>query len=281
MSNEGRSGSIDSPIPSFELKINADLQGFEAVEVTSVDESLPYKPPLEVAVTLADGTVAEVAASTPYAVFVDKDGGRLEVSIASAGHVKELHVDGKDAGSVFDVSTIDELLVIVQEHLPEGIAESDGVSAFSVETSRPMGEEGVGGLDVLLSAGLVSSEEVEEIAANTEVIIKLNLEGSDEDKNRFVAEYNAQHEGSKIKLQQVRSGVIVLAADVPKQPTTELFMVFGPTGEENTKTMYTMAPGRFMPKMPNPSEHTVDGAVDENTFKESTDAWLSTAMLVG
>lgn len=266
--------------PNFELQINPDLQGFQSIRVTEVDDSLPYRPAKLVEVTKADGTVTEADANTPYAVFSDNSGGELTVSAAAAGHIDELHVKGTEPGSKFDVGSLDELMGIVSENLPSDIAQAEGVSALSVETGRSMGEEGVAGLDELLGKGLIAPEDIDGLAASRDQISQLNLEGSPEDKDAFVTQFNETHAEGKIKLQLVRGSVIVPTADVPKQPTTKLFMVFGPG--KTGKTMYTMAPGRFMPKMPNAAEHTSpDGVVNEATFKESSEAWLNTVMLTG
>ena len=58
-------------------------------------------------------------------------------------------------------------------------------------------------------------------------------------------------------------------------------MVFVPT-EENKKNLYTMAPGRKMPMHPNPKEHIgIDGEVNEQSFRQSSQAWVNTVMLIG
>ncbi len=277
---EGKAGSIDIPAPTFELQINPDLQGFQDIQVTAVDESLPYKPATRVEVTLANGDKTEIDADTSYAILRDAQGGELSVSAAAAGHVHELHIAGAEPSSQFEVASMDELLGIVAEHLPEDVTQTDGVSALSVETGRSMGNEGVAGLEELLEKGLISAEDIDSLAASKGNISKLNLEGSPKDKVAFVDAYNTQNVSSKIKLQLVRGTVIVPTADAPKQPTTELFMVFGPG--KNGKTMYTMAPGRYMPQMPNAAEHTsAEGVVNHGSFQESSDAWLNTVMLTG
>ena len=272
--------TTDIDRPDFKLQINPDLQGFQSISVTDVDDSLPYRPAKLVEVTKADGMVTEADANTPYAVFSDSNGDEITISIAAAGHIDELHVKGAEPGSKFGVDSLDELMGIVSENLPSDIAQSEGVSAFSVETGKPMGEEGVAGLEELLEKGLISPEDIEGLAASREQISQLNLEGSSEEKDAFVAHFNETYVNSKIKLQLVRGGVIVPAADRPKQPTTKLFMVFGPG--KTGKTMYTMAPGRLMPKMPKVTEHTSpDGVVNVQSFEESSIAWLNTVMLTG
>lgn len=271
--------TIDQLMPCYALHVNPELQGFISIRIVSVDETSPYKPPKTVEVTSSSGKF-EIDANTVYAVFRDGNGGALNVSASAAGHIDRLHIKATEPGSQFDVDSIDELLGIVREHLPVDIAQVEGVSAFAVETGRAMGSEGVAGLDELLEKGLISTTDVDILAASKDIIIKLNLEGSLDDKASFVKQFNETHEDSMIKLQLVRGNVIVPSTDAPKQPTTKLFMVFGPG--KNGKTMYTIAPGRYMPKMPNVSEHiSSDGIINNSTFEESSKAWLNTVMLTG
>lgn len=275
---EAKSGSIDVTKSQFEVEINPDLQGFQEIVVTSVDESLPYKPPKTVEVTFSNGDKAEMDAATTYASLIDEQGAELTVSAAAAGHIHELHISGTESGSQFDVESLDELLRIVAEHIPEEVAQTPGVSAFSVETGRAMGNEGVSSLEELLEKGLIEEADVDNLAEASNQISELNKTGTVEAKKEFVESYNDQHAESKIKLELIRGGIIIPKADAPKQPTTELFMVFGQG--QTGKTMYTMAPGRDMPKMPNPKEHLKpDGSIDEASFKASSEAWLSTVML--
>jgi len=280
VANEVPMNVLEGVPANYDGELNLEFVEFNRMKGTEVDESLPYKPPLKVSVAMEDGSTVETDASTPYVVFEDYLGGRLDISLAVAGHIKDLHIDGNEAGSVFNVSSLRELMDVVGANLPTGVAGEAGVSAFSVETGRAMGEEGVGALSELLDKGLVAAEDIDSLSLSGAEIARLNLEGTPEDRATFVEAYNVQHPNSKIILQQIRGGIIIPAAKVPKQPTTELFMVFGPTGDK-TKTMYTMAPGRVMPRMPNPSEHIQDGVVNAETFKESSDAWLNTVMLIG
>ena len=271
--------TIDRVMPYYVLHINPELQGFTSISIVSVDETSPYKPPKTVEVTSNSGTF-EIDADTVYAVFRDGNGGELTVSATAVEHIDRLHIKANEPGSQFDVESIDELLRIVSEHLPAGIARVVGVSAFAVETGRAMGSEGVAGLGELLEKGLVSTTDIDMLAASKDIIIKLNLEGSPDEKISFVKQFNETHDDSIIKLQLVRGNVIVPTVDVPKQHTTKLFMVFGPGN--NGKTMYTIAPGRYMPKMPNVSEHTSpEGIINISTFNESSEAWLNAVMLTG
>ena len=102
-----------------------------------------------------------------------------------------------------------------------------------------------------------------------------------EENGVFVESFRAAHPEHKIQFQLVRGTVIVPTVDSPKRPTTKLFMAMGP-GVDEKMTMYTIAPGRDMPRHPNPGQHTdKEGKVNEETFKQSSDAWFDTVMLTG
>lgn len=261
----------------YELTSVPEYLGFNKVEVTAVDDTKPWKPAMKVKVEKADGEVVEIDATTPFFIFKNQEGKELTVSAATAGHVDSLHIKGTDAGSLFDEPSIQALMQDAAKKIPAEVASAPGVSAFDVEMGKSMGKEGIASLQELKESGVLSSEDVNSITALKGTVIDLNRSGSKEQKEAFVA----QHSGGKVKFQLIRGDVLVPVVDTPKRPTTKLFMVFGPTAEPNRKTMYTAAPGRNMPRHPNPGQHTKDGVVDEATFKESANAWFDTVMLVG
>ena len=125
---------------------------------------------------------------------------------------------------------------------------------------------------------VLTREDVQKALALKEEVARLNFVGTKKEKETFVK----NHSDGKIQFQLIRGDVLISVVDSPKRPTTKLFIVFGPAEGDNRKTMYTVAPGRNMPKHPNPKQHmNNDGLFDEKTFKESTDAWFNTVMLIG
>ncbi len=266
---------------NFELEIpNPSLLDFQSIEVIAVDESLPYRPAKTVEVTYLDGSKEVADASMPALVLKDQAGNKLSVSIAAVGHIDALHFNDNEPGSRFDYPGVTDLFTDIASLLPPEIAEhQDESSAFSVDTGKHMGVEGVATMQELIEEGVLSEIDVSDVKAFKDGIAELNLHGNEAEKKQFIEEYSQQHSDAKIKFQLVRGGVVVPGVQAPKRPTTQLFMVFGPGAKG--KTMYTAAPGRYMPPFPSPKQHvSADGEVNETTFLESAQVWFETVMLV-
>ncbi len=262
--------------------VNPQLAAFSSAEVTKFDETKPWKPPLEVTVSMPDGSKIDgVDAAEPVFAFKAPTGDALSVSIADAAHIKSLHIDGTEAGSKFDYDTLDALFTDIAPKIPPDVAATQSeVSAFAIDTGKKMGKEGVASMSELVADGALSESDVQAASQLQEGVSILNLEGDADTKAAFVESYKQDHPDAKIKFALVRGSVIVPTVDTPKRDTTELFMVFGP-GPKG-KTLYTAAPGRFMPKHPDPSQHMDEtGKVNIDTFRESADAWFETVMLTG
>lgn len=265
----------------YEMESNEQYLGFQRVKVTEADDTKPWKPATKVEVTLADGSTEEgLDANTPFFTIKDAAGNEMTLTAAAAGHIDSLHIKGEDAGSKFDYPSLEALMQDVAAHMPEGIAAASGVSDFSVDMGKNMGREGVASLQELVEEGILTDEDLKTIEAVRAIVQQLNLEGDAEANQAYVDEYNNAHADSKLKLQVVRGQVIVPTVDTPKRQTNKLFQVWGP-GADGKKTCYTMAPGRHMPRHPNPGQHMEGGKMNNDTFQESADAWFETAMLVG
>ncbi len=267
---------------NFQIQANPEFLDFQKVEVTSVDETKPWKPAKEVKVIKKDGSVAEnLEASTPFFTFKDKEGKEMTVSAEAAGHIDSLHIKGEEAGSKFDYDSLESLFKDVAEKLPEKVAGEPGVSAFAIDMGKKMGAEGVATMTELARDGVLEDGDIETAQAKKDEVLKLNAEGTPEAKQEFIDKFKAGNPDCKVQFQLVRGNVLVPVVDAPKRPTTELFQVWGP-GANGKKTAYTMAPGRFMPRHPNPDQHKDKaGKVNEETFKESANAWFDTVMLIG
>lgn len=270
--------------PGYNLEIpDQHLADFSEVTVTKVNEELPWKPPLEVSVQYADGTIIEnVDATTPVFAFKSREGGELSVSIAAAGHIDSLHIKGAEAGSRFGYDNLGDMLADIAPKIsPEVAQDPDVTSAFSIETGKPMGKEGIATMEELLADGVLTELDIAGAKTLQSGIAELNLHGSDDDKAQFIDNYAEEHADARIKFQIIRGGVIVPVVESGKRETTQLFMVFGPDGKGG-KTLYTAAPGRFMPKHPNPKQHMdASGVINRETFEESATAWFDTVMLTG
>jgi hypothetical protein len=264
--------------PPFVVEAAPEYATFEKVEVTEVDETKPWKPATKVAVTLEGGQRVEIDANTPFFTFRGREGKNLTVSAAAAGHIDELHIRGTDAGSLFDEPSLEALMQDAAPKIPAEVATAPGVSAFDIEMGKGMGHEGIAAMDELVESGVLTPEDVATAAALKDEVVALNREGTKEAKEAFIV----AHGQGKVGFRLIRGDVLVPVVEAPKRPTTKLFMVFGPGASGDTKTLYTAAPGRNMPRHPNPNQHkNADGVLDEVTFKESSDAWFTTVMLTG
>ena len=260
-----------------ELVSNSDFLDFQKVEVTKVDDSKPWKPPVEVKVIKSNGEVVEgLDANTPFFTF-RINGQELTVSAAASGHINSLHIKAEDLGSNFDYSSLQELFEDIKDKLPEEILYASSPYAFSVDMGKNMGKEGLASLDELIQTGLIEQADAEKLRDVKDTVFNLNLIGSLEEKKSFINNFSA----GNIKFNLVRGDILVPTIDLPKQLTTKLFMVFGPDSKGG-KTLYTATPGRNMPRHPNPNQHKdKEGNVNKKTFKESSDAWIETIMLSG
>lgn len=272
---------LEIPHGGYTLESDPKFLGFKSVEVTKVDETKPWKPPLEVKVVKADGTEETIDAATPFFTFVDKDLKRLAVSAADAGHIQDLHIKGTDAGSRFDHTSLEELFLDMQDKLPAGIAATPGPSAFDMEMGKGMGKEGIATLQELLAEGVISQADIFAAEKVRNEVLGLNKGDDKTAKEAFVARFKEENPTCKVQFQVVRGAVIVPVVSTPKRPTTKLFVVFGPD-DKGGKTMWTAAPGRNMPRHPNPKQfREEEGGTEGSAYQESANAWFETAMLTG
>jgi len=274
--------SRESEERNYALDSNQEFLGFQNLEVTKADDTKPWKPALEVKVTKADGSVAEnLDANTPFFTFRDSEGNEMTVTAAAAGHIDQLHIKGEDAGSKFDYPSLEALFKDVAKKLPQEVASAPGVSDFAVDMGRHMGKEGIASMAELKAEGILSEADLSIAESVRAEVQELNKSGDEATKKAFVEKFKADNPDCKVQFQLVRGTVLVPTVDTPKRDTTKLFMVFGP-GADGKKTGYTMAPGRHMPRHPNPGQHkSQEGVLNEETFKESADAWFDTVMLTG
>jgi len=266
---------------AYTLESNQKFSGFQNVEVTKTDDTKPWKPALEVKVTKADGSVIEdLDANTPFFTFRDTEGNEMTVTAAAAGHIDQLHIKGEDAGSKFDYSSLKELFNDVAKKLPPEVASTPGVSDFAIDMERHIGKEGIASMEELRIENILSDVDTNTASAARAEVQELNKNGDKTAKEAFVEKFKTDNPDCQVQFQLVRETVLVPTVDTPKRDTTKLFMVFGP-GADGEKTAYTMAPGRHMPRHPNPDQHKdEEGTLNKQTFQESADAWFDTVTLI-
>lgn len=264
---------------AYKLMRSRELHDYQAMRVTATVEKPHGTVPSKIEVTKADGSSVEVSADDPMYKFVTSDGTEIAVSVGTAQHIDELHFRAEDLGSVFEYPSMDALMQDVADKLPGDIASRPGVATVSVEMGKSMGTEGLASLTELVEGGILSDQDLTLAEAVRQQVYELNKSGDAAAKVSFVEQFRADHPESKVQFQTVRSGVIVPVVDTPNRPTTRLFMMFGPAGAG--KAMWTAAPGRDMPRHPDPKQHQLGGSFDKKTFSESAKAWFDTAMLSG
>ncbi|MFA4891195.1 MAG: hypothetical protein WC604_02485 [Candidatus Gracilibacteria bacterium] len=277
--------SAETERGNYTLLSEPKYKGFQKVEVTEVDQSKPWKPPVKVKVTTADGREEEIAASTPFHTFEGNEGKKLTVSAATAGHVDNLHIKGTEPGSHFDFPSLEALLADVADKLPAGITDTPGPSAFDMDMGKKMGTEGLATMQELLTDGVITQSDIDAAQRYREEVTQLNKIGDQGARQAFVAKFASENPDCKIQFQVIRGGaVLVPTVKAPKRPTNKLFMVFGPTdpAQKDVKTMWTTAPGRYMPRHPVPTQFSeAEGGPEGDAYKEAATAWFNTVMLVG
>lgn len=200
-----------------------------------------------------DGTVEEVESTTPLLTMQTKDGTRIEVPAFAAHHVTTLHRKGEEAGSTLGDS-LEASFRAVEEHLPEKLPFAKESAAFEIDLGKTTGTEGVASQKEMLEKGIVSEADLKALATAKDEVFRLNLVGTDEDKQKFVDAFNAKPElsGRNVKL-GVRGGAVAPFFITERQATTKMFVVVGkekdPDGSEHNR-IWTIAPGRYMDKLP-------------------------------
>lgn len=262
-----------------QLKCNERYLGFRKIVVVERDYAKSWKPAAIVSVTLADGAEEEIPAATPFFTFVTNS-GELTVSAATCGHIHDLHISGTDLGSRFSVVNLGHLFEIVKDKIPNCIAGMPGISSFALDTGRLIGHEGLAKSMELVEDNVIDMNDVAAVERHRPLVYLLNKAGHIEAKKEFISIFRQNNLGCRIQFEIIRGSVIVPVVIAPMRPTKEVFMVFGPTEGQTGKALYTAAPGRWMPRHPNPSEFTEqEGGVDGKEFRKSLNEWFTTVML--
>lgn len=264
---------------AYNLLRSRELHDYQGMKVTETVEKPHGTVSSKIEVTKADGSTVEVSADDPMYKFVTADGKEITVSVGTVQHIDGLHFKAEDLGSVFDYSSMDELMEDLANKIPGDVTSRPKVVRVSVEMGKHMGNEGLASLQELVESGVVSEQDVALAEEVRQQVYELNKSGDAAAKAQFIKTFKADHPESKIQFQTVRSGVIVPVVDTPNRPTTKLFMMFGPA--DSGKALWTAAPGRDMPLHPDPKQHQLSGSFDEQTFSDSAKAWFDTAMLSG
>ncbi|MFA5999596.1 MAG: hypothetical protein WC783_01270 [Candidatus Paceibacterota bacterium] len=203
-----------------------------------------------------DGSIEEVESTKIILKIKSKDGIDIEVPAFAVNHIMSLHLKGEEAGGVMEGS-LESSFGVVSEHLPKELPFKGESAAFEVDTKQNTGTEGVSSQKEMMEKGIVSKEDLEILAGAKDEVFRLNIEGTDEEKKKFVDGFNSKLSGN-VKL-GIRGGAITPFFTADRQPTTQMFMVVGKEkdadGSEHNR-VWTMTPGRYMDKLPTDGQFT-------------------------
>lgn len=216
-----------------------------------------------------DGTKEEIESTKNILKIKSKDGVDIEVPAFTVNHIMSLHLKGEEAGSVMEGDSLELSFGVVAKHLPKELPFINGSVAFEVDVKEQTGTEGVTSQKEMIEKKIVSEKDLETLNSVKNEVFRLNIEGSDIEKTSFTNEFNAKLLGN-VKL-GIRGGSITPFFITERQPTSKMFVVVGkekdPNGSEHN-IVWTMAPGRYMDKLPTDGKFTgrfTDEGITEGT----------------
>ena len=198
-----------------------------------------------------DGTSEEVESTKTILKIKSKDGVEIEVPAFATHHIMSLHLKGEEAGSTMEGGSLETSFGVVAEHLPSEIPFKGEAAAFEMDVEQPTGTEGVSSQTEMAEKGIATKEDLETLATAKDEVFRLNIEGTDDEKKKFIDEFNAKMSGN-VKL-GIRGGAVTPFFTAERQPTSKMFLVVGKEkdadGSEHNR-VWTMTPGRYMDKLP-------------------------------
>jgi len=217
----------------------------------------------------SDGTSEEVESTKTILKIKNKDGVEIEVPAFAVHHIMSLHLKGEEAGSTLEGGSLESSFRVVAEHLPRELPFTGDEAAFEIDVEQNTGTEGVSSQKEMLEKGIATQEDLEMLATAKDEVFRLNIEGTDEAKQKFINEFNAKMSGN-VKL-GIRGGAIVPFFTAERQPTSKMFLVVrkekDPDGSEHN-WVRTMTPGRYMDKLPTDGKYI--GRVKSEGVPEGT-----------
>lgn len=197
-----------------------------------------------------DGTTEEVESTKIILKVKNKNGVDIEVPAFAVHHIMSLHLKGEEAGGVIE-GGLESSFGVVAEHLPSEIPFKGNSAAFEVDAKQNTGTEGVSSQREMMEKGIATKEDLDILATAKDEVFRLNIEGTDEEKKKFVDEFNVKVSGN-VRL-GVRGGAVTPFFTAERQPTSKMFLVVGkekdPDNSEHNR-VWTMTPGRYMDKLP-------------------------------
>jgi len=204
-------------------------------------------------ITKPDGITEEVGSGDIVIGLKNIAGELLEIPAFTAHHIMSLHLKLEEAGSQIEASSLEEAFFVVAKKLPVEIPYVDGIAAFEMEMNQITGTEGVTTTAEMLSAGVVTQDDLDKLNKVKDEVFKLNISGTDDEKKAFVNKYNDNVGDVKLKL-VFRTGSIAPIFTTDRQKTTKMFVVISKSKTtavgESGNLVISMLPGRYMEKPP-------------------------------
>ena len=182
----------------------------------------------------------------------------IEVPAYTVEHIITSHIQGQEAGSTIEteIRNLPKFLKEIAERLPDQLEfkEIGGIkqAEIQIDLGEIIGYEGIASVDEVKSRRIITDEDVQKLESAREEVFRLNREGSDEEKKKFVEEFNQKMTGRNVKL-GLRGGSIVPFFNAEKQPTSKIVIIIREEVDENNQAhyiIYTIFPGRLMPRLP-------------------------------
>ena len=199
-----------------------------------------------------DGKVEEIESTTTILEITNGTGEVIEVTAYVTYHIMSLHIKGQEAGSIIEGDSLEASMKLIAKHLPDKIPFKENIAAFEIDIEQQAGIEGVTSQQEMLESGVITEEDLDILSSAKDNVLHLNIEGSDEERQKFVQEFNLKLAGRKASL-GIRGGAIIPFFETDKQSTTRMFIVISRTKDKEGKVhnnVITMAPGRYMDRLP-------------------------------
>jgi hypothetical protein len=262
--NSSTETSGESQEKSWELEILENVKDIKPSQFHSEKKWMATHFKIE----RPDGTSEEVESTKTVLKIKNKAGVEIEVPAFAVNHIMSLHLKGEEAGSTMEAG-LESSFGVVAEHLPDEIPFKGESAAFEVDVEQNTGTEGVSSQKEMQEKGVATEEDLKALETAKDEVFRLNIEGTDEDKKKFVDDFNAKLSGN-VKL-GIRGGAVTPFFTTERQPTSKMFLVVGkekdPDNSEHNR-VWTMTPGRYMDKLP--TDGKFNGKYATEGIKEGT-----------
>jgi hypothetical protein len=265
--------------PAWEMEV---LRPITAIEPSRQDPNRPWATAYY-KVDGPEGQGTEIPCNEDILVLKG-DGRKIHVPAFAAVQVMGLHLHGEREGSQL-ARPLEDSFAMVAQALPENLPYQDGVAAFSIDLGQYTGMEGVASQQEMLDKGVMTPDDVQKLDNVKNEVFLLNLVATVEERKAFVERFNTQMTGNAQL--GVRGDAIVPFFTHPKQPTNQMFMVVAegkgelPEGLLRYATVITMAPGRYMDKLPTDRSFLpLDTPAKGEAQAKAQDYWWNSGFLV-